>query len=177
MRLVIASDIHGSSFYANLLRKSAEEINPDRIILLGDILYHGPRNDLPKDYNPKETAKALNGLSSKILCVKGNCDAEVDSMLLDFDITSECLSVYDGRLAMYAVHGHKEHPKASPGDVILSGHTHVPVFDRTSGVFRVNPGSISIPKENSPNSFVVYYDGEFSFVNLTDGEIYRKEKI
>ena len=164
MKFVIASDIHGSAFWCGKLMQLCEQEQPDKLILLGDILYHGPRNDLPRDYAPKQVIPMLDKWADKILCVRGNCEAEVDQMVLSFP----CLAEYSMLLAdgktFYLTHGHHKNPQDLPklqeGSVFLYGHTHVK-FDRVvDGIRCLNPGSVSIPKDGS-NSCLVYEDGNF----------------
>lgn len=169
MKLMIISDIHGA--YDDLEKVLAiyQEEKPDKLVILGDILYHGPRNDLPEGYAPKKIIPALNALSERILAVRGNCDAEVDQMVLDFPMRSDYLEMYiDGR-RFFITHGHlyDEHnfPALSAGDVYLYGHFHVPVFTREKGYYKVNPSSIALPKEGE-KSFVIYEKGTFVFYNL-----------
>ena len=166
MKFVIASDIHGSAYWCGRLVEVIEEVKPDRILLLGDILYHGPRNDLPKGYAPKQVIPMLDKYKDKILCVRGNCEAEVDQMVLPFPCMADCAQVYaDGR-ALYLTHGHHHNPDNLPplaeGSVFLSGHTHVKLDEVRQGIRCINPGSVSIPKDGS-NSCIVCHDGEFSF--------------
>lgn len=176
MKLIIASDIHGSAYYCRMLLEAFKKENGDRLLLLGDILYHGPRNDLPKDYAPKEVIAMLNPLKDKILCVRGNCDTEVDQMVLDFPILADyaVLSVDDKLI--YATHGHKFNeatpPPLSEGDILLCGHTHIPKCTECDGFIYMNPGSVSIPKENSPHSYMVLENGSFQWKNLENGEVY-----
>ncbi|MBQ4118470.1 MAG: phosphodiesterase, partial [Oscillospiraceae bacterium] len=133
----------------------------DRLLLLGDILYHGPRNDLPKDYAPKEVISMLNGLKESILCVRGNCDTEVDQMVLEFPVLNEQIFLSIDGTDMLAVHGHKPFPAVKSGTVILSGHTHVPKIAQENGVIFINPGSVSIPKENSAHGYIIFEHGDF----------------
>ena len=147
--------------------------NPQRLLLLGDLLYHGPRNDLPKDYAPKKVISMLNTVKDKIICVRGNCEAEVDQMVLDFPVLSESLLMFlDDRL-MFATHGHiyneNKLPALQAGDVFLQGHTHIPVMKKEGEFFFINPGSVSIPKENSEHSYMIYENSCFTLKNL-DGE-------
>ncbi len=181
MKILIASDIHGSAYYCGLLLKAIEKENCQKVLLLGDILYHGPRNDLPKAYAPKEVIAMLNSLKEKPLCVRGNCDAEVDQMVLDFPIMAdyETLAVADKTL--YLSHGHifgKENlPKMKKGDILLGGHTHVPEIAEIGDVTYLNCGSVSIPKENSPHSYMTFDGNEFLWKNLENGEVYKSYKI
>jgi putative phosphoesterase len=173
MKLMIASDIHGSAFYCEKLLNAFNQENPQRLLLLGDLLYHGPRNDLPKDYAPKKVISMLNAVKDKIICVRGNCEAEVDQMVLDFPVLSESLLMFlDDRL-MFATHGHiyneNKLPALQAGDVFLQGHTHIPVMKKEGEFFFINPGSVSIPKENSEHSYMIYENSCFTLKNL-DGE-------
>lgn len=166
MKLLIASDIHGSAYWCRKLLEVYETEKPDKLVLLGDILYHGPRNDLPREYAPKAVIALLSPLAEKILCVRGNCEAEVDQMVLPFP----CMAPYSQLLVedktFYLTHGHHENPRnlprLNPGDVFLSGHTHVKEDILVEGVRCLNPGSVSIPKDGS-HSCLVYDKGEFSF--------------
>ena len=166
MKFVIASDIHGSAYWCGKLMEVIEEVKPDKILLLGDILYHGPRNDLPKDYAPKQVIPMLARYKDRILCVRGNCEAEVDQMVLPFSCMADCALVEADGLTMYLTHGHHHSPDNLPplaeGSVFLSGHTHVKLDEVRQGVRCINPGSVSIPKDGS-NSCIVYRDGKFSF--------------
>ncbi len=161
MKLMIASDIHGSAFYCKELLKAFENEKADKILLLGDILYHGPRNDLPKDYAPKEVISMLNGIKEYILCVRGNCDTEVDQMVLDFPVLNEQIFLCVDETEMLAVHGHKAFPAVKPGTFILFGHTHIPKLEESAGVTYMNPGSVSIPKENSHHGYMVFENKKF----------------
>lgn len=166
MKLLIASDIHGSAYWCRKLLEVYETEKPHKLVLLGDILYHGPRNDLPREYAPKAVIALLSPLAEKILCVRGNCEAEVDQMVLPFP----CMAPYSQLLVegktFYLTHGHHENPRnlprLNPGDVFLSGHTHVKEDIQVEGVRCLNPGSVSIPKDGS-HSCLVYDKGEFSF--------------
>ena len=167
MKLMIASDIHGSEYYC---KKMIEEFNrqqADKLLLLGDILYHGPRNDLPRDYNPKGVIALLNPLKDKILCVKGNCDSDVDQMVLDFPILAEYAYLYIDGKTIFATHGHKFNcenlPPLNKGDILLNGHTHIPAIDNNGDYTYINPGSVSIPKNGSDHSYLIMENGEFEF--------------
>lgn len=176
MKLMIASDIHGSAAYCRKLVEAYKKECADKLILLGDILYHGPRNDLPDGYAPKEVIELLNPLSAEILCVRGNCDTEVDQMVLSFPVLTEQALIFADGVTMLATHGHKEAPQLKKGDILLNGHTHVPEFKVTETFTRINPGSVSIPKENSCRSYITFENSTFVWKNL-DGEIYRQETI
>jgi len=181
MKLMIASDIHGSEYYCRIMLQRFCAEQADRLILLGDILYHGPRNDLPKDYNPKAVIEMLNNISDRILCVRGNCDCEVDQMVLNFPIMAEYAIMYIDNRLVYMTHGHKLEENRltllKTDDILLHGHTHVPVCDRTKPYIYINPGSVSIPKENSPHSYMMLEDGRFAWKNLSDGSEYMSFQI
>lgn len=174
MKLLIASDIHGSSFYCKKLLEKYNDEKPDKLVLLGDILYHGPRNDLPRDYAPKDVIKMLNPLAKNILCVRGNCDTEVDQMVLDFPVLSDYSVIFDGKITMYLTHGHHiENIKFVPGDYVIAGHTHIPSFEKRDGYTYINPGSVSIPKEDSLNGYIIYENGTFVWKDF-DGNIIKQ---
>ena len=166
MKLLIASDIHGSAYWCEKLLALAQQEQPDKLVLLGDVLYHGPRNDLPREYAPKQVIAMLSRWADKILCVRGNCEAEVDQMVLPFP----CMSTYsqllvDGK-TFFLTNGHHFSPDQLPalkeGDVFLYGHTHVKLDAMREGVRCLNPGSVSIPKDGS-HSCLLYEKEEFSF--------------
>ncbi len=158
MKLMIASDIHGSGYYCNKLLNAFNENNVDKLLLLGDILYHGPRNDLPKDYNPKKVIEILNSIKENIICVRGNCDSEVDQMVLEFPIMSDYTILNINDRLIFATHGHifneENPPILNNGDILLNGHTHIPKVTE-HGYIYMNPGSVSIPKDNSCNSYMI----------------------
>ena len=168
MKIMIASDIHGSAFYCKEMLKAFENEHPDRILLLGDILYHGPRNDLPKDYAPKEVISMLNGIKEQILCVRGNCDTEVDQMVLEFPVLNEQILLSIDGIEMLAVHGHKAFPAVKNGSIVLSGHTHIPKLEEKDGVIYMNPGSVSIPKENSHHGYMIFEHGVFTWKDFDE---------
>lgn len=170
MKLMIASDIHGSAVYCEKLLERFEAENPDMLLLLGDILYHGPRNDLPDGYDPKKVADMLNNIKKSIMCVRGNCDAEVDQMMLDFPIMADyCALSVDG-VNILATHGHiyneDQLPPMPNVDVLLNGHTHIPKCVKHTEYTYVNPGSVSIPKEGSERGYAIFEDSEFVWKNL-----------
>ena len=175
MKYMIASDIHGSAYYCRQLLAAMEREAPDKLLLLGDILYHGPRNDLPEGYAPKEVIAMLNPLREKLLCVQGNCDGDVDQMVLDFPILATyALVALPGGRTMFVTHGHKfnksQMPPLSKGDILLHGHTHVPACEDVDGVQYLNPGSVSIPKENSWHGYMMLEDTGFTWKDL-DGNV------
>ena len=175
MKWMIASDIHGSAAYCEKLLAAFGREQADRLLLLGDLLYHGPRNDLPQGYAPKEVIAQLSGVKDKVFCVRGNCEAEVDQMVLPFPVLADyCLLEQKGRV-IFATHGHhynlENPPLLQPGDVLLHGHTHIPAKDNSLGFWYLNPGSVSIPKESSPHSYMTLEDGQFLWKDL-DGAVY-----
>lgn len=176
MKLFIASDIHGSALYCQKMLDAYRKENADRLILLGDILYHGPRNDLPDGYNPKQVIDLLNPLADEILCVRGNCDADVDQMVLDFPIMADNALIFADETVLLAAHGHRDAPKMPKSGILLNGHTHVPAFVEKDRFILINPGSVSIPKDGSQHSYMIFEDRTFKWKNL-DGDIYREEKI
>ena len=153
MKILIASDIHGSAEYCRQLLEAYKREGAEKLILLGDVLYHGPRNDLPTGYAPKEVIKMLNDIKQELLCVRGNCDTEVDQMVLSFPVLADYCIITEGKTAIYATHGHiyneENLPPLQNGDILLHGHTHVPKFQKHEKYTCINPGSASIPKENS----------------------------
>ena len=178
MKLLIASDLHGAAPAVRALVDRIEAEAPDRIVLLGDLLYHGPRNDLPEGYAPKEAIALLNGLAKRIVAVRGNCDAEVDQMVLDFPCMADYALVEADGHVLYLSHGHlpgkspDDPPTLAPGSAFLSGHTHAKTLDERDGVLFVYPGSTSIPKDGSP-SYAVYEHGTFTLKDL-DGNTLRE---
>ena len=170
MKLLIASDIHGSAYWCEKLVRAFENSKAEKMILLGDILYHGPRNDLPEGYAPKEVISLLNPLKEKLLCVRGNCDTEVDQMVLDFPVMAEYAYICVDGLNIFATHGHKFNcdalPPLSDGDILLHGHTHIPAFEKHERFTYVNPGSVTIPKDCSDHSYIILENGEFRFFTL-----------
>lgn len=170
MKWMIASDIHGSAYYCNKMIEAFEKSGAQRLLLLGDLLYHGPRNDLPQGYAPKEVIPVLNQYKEKILCVRGNCDSEVDQMVLEFPIMADYAVIPVGQQVMYATHGHfygeENPPPLQKGDLLLCGHTHIPAYRKTGDFLYVNPGSVSIPKEGSAHSYLILEEGKFLFKAL-----------
>ncbi len=175
MKLLIASDIHGSAKYCKLLVEAYRRENAEMLLLLGDILYHGPRNPLPEEYAPQEVATLLGEIKDRILCVRGNCDSEVDQMVLPFPVTPDYAAVFADGIRIYLSHGHREVPPLTEKDVYITGHTHVPLKER-QGYLHLNPGSVSLPKEGSAHGYILYDNGKFYFKNL-NGNIYDEIKI
>ena len=176
MKWMIASDIHGSAYYCEKLIEAYRREMADRILLLGDILYHGPRNDLPKDYDPKKVIQMLNELKNDILCVRGNCDTEVDQMVLEFPIMADYAILTARNHIIYATHGYIYNndnlPPLRSRDVLLQGHTHIPACEEYETHICINPGSVSIPKENSPHSYMIFDGACFVWKDL-NGELYK----
>ncbi len=170
MKLMIASDIHGSAKYAKQLIERFESSGSEKLLLLGDILYHGPRNELPDGYAPKEVIAMLNTIKDRILAVRGNCDTEVDQMVLEFPILADYSVIFDGSLTIYATHGHIYNadtpPALSKGSILLCGHTHATKLEKRENFTYMNPGSVSIPKENTPRGYIVYENRKFNFYDL-----------
>lgn len=177
MKIMIASDIHGSAFYCRKMLEAYKRENACRMVLLGDILYHGPRNDLPEEYAPKAVIEMLNEFKDEIYCVRGNCEAEVDQMVLKFPVLAEYALIPCGERMIFVTHGHvfnKENlPPMKKGDIFLHGHTHIPACERIGDVFYMNPGSVSIPKENTPHGYMIFEDERFVWKTL-DGEVYME---
>lgn len=175
MKWMIASDIHGSAYYCRRLLEAYRKEQADRLLLLGDILYHGPRNDLPRDYAPKEVIAMLNPLKNEIYAVRGNCEAEVDQMVLEFPVMADYFIFIENGKAVYATHGHiynADHlPPMKEGDVLLHGHTHVLKAERREGYTLLNPGSVSIPKEGNPNTYAVMENGLFEIQDFAGNTV------
>ena len=179
MKWMIESDLHGSAYYCRKMLEAFEREGADRLFLLGDLLYHGPRNDLPREYAPKEVIPLLNGKKEKLLCVRGNCDAEVDQMVLEFPVLADYAVLPVGRRLIYATHGHIYHvknlPPLAPGDVLLHGHTHVPAWTEFGqGNLYLNPGSVSIPKENSPHSYMTLEENTMQWKELESSAVFHE---
>lgn len=180
MKWMIASDIHGSAPACAALLERFREEGAQRLLLLGDLLYHGPRNDLPEGYQPKAVIAMLSEARENLLCVRGNCDAEVDQMVLPFPILSDTMLICDGGVSILATHGHIYHaqnlPPLQKGDVLLHGHTHIPVMENRGDYFLMNPGSVSIPKEGSARGYLLLQDGIFTHKDLS-GRVLRSLSV
>ncbi len=179
MKLFIASDIHGSEYFAKKMVAAYKNEAADKLLLLGDILYHGPRNDLPRDYNPKAVISLLNELKDEIIAVRGNCDAEVDQMVLDFSITADYKMIYERDINICATHGHVYNEDRLPDervDVLLCGHTHIPKKVKYKTFTYINPGSVSIPKEDSHHGYMIFEDGKFIWKDFDGNEVAIKEE-
>ena len=178
MKIMIASDIHGSAEYCRRLLDRFDSSGAEKLLLLGDILYHGPRNGLCEGYDPKAVADMLNGYAEKIVCIKGNCDSEVDQMVLDFPITSETAIIFNEGVAALAIHGHKNMENLPLGGVkiLFYGHTHIPDNTVKNGVIYANPGSVSVPKEGSPKGFILWEGETLNWTSLS-GDRYDSREI
>ena len=180
MKLFIASDIHGDICSARAVVEAYKKSGAQRLVL-GDLLYHGPRNDLPPEYAPKEVISLLNSIKDELLCVRGNCDTEVDQMVLDFPVLADYAFIEADGVSIFATHGHKFNTSSLPplkkGDVLLHGHTHVScAIEFGNENVYINPGSVTIPKENTPKGYVIYESKTFSFITL-DGKEYMQYSI
>ena len=180
MRWLIASDLHGSAYYCRELLRVFKEENADRILLLGDLLYHGPRNDLPREYAPKEVATLLNAVKDKVYAVRGNCDAEVDQLMLEFPIMAEYVLIPCGECMIIAAHGHNFNedklPPMQPGDILLHGHTHVPGCREHGEYIYMNPGSLSIPKDGSHHGYMTMDEGCFMWKDF-EGNVRLEKRL
>lgn len=177
MKYVIASDIHGSAKYCRMLKERFLEEGAEKLILLGDLLYHGARNPLPEEYSTLACAEILNSLKDRILCVQGNCDSDVDTLVLEFPIGAEyCILPWNGR-TFVLTHGHRTPALLKKGDVLVNGHFHVPAFEEKELFTYVNCGSVSIPKENSPHSYLVLEGNSLLWKDVTDGKTFKKASI
>lgn len=178
MKWFIASDIHGSAYCCKMMLERYKEEKADRLLLLGDILYHGPRNDLPLCYAPKEVIAMLCEKGSETLSVRGNCDCEVDQMVLPFPVLADYTVLDTGSRLIFATHGHLFSPSRplpmKKGDILLSGHTHVPRCEETDGLVFLNPGSVSIPKEGSVRSYMTLENGVFLWKDLESAKAYKE---
>lgn len=178
MKYIIASDIHGSYAWCQQLIDAFHGEQADKLVLLGDLLYHGPRNDFPDDYAPKKVFDALNAIKDKIICVRGNCDSEVDQMVLEFPIMADFALLDNGKGGvLFATHGHlynqENLPLLNAGDVLLNGHFHVPCFQALeNGAFYANCGSVALPKDDTPHAYIVYEDGVFTWIDLQTGGMF-----
>lgn len=177
MKYIFASDIHGSAYYCRKLMEVYAESEADRLILLGDLLYHGPRNDLPRDYAPKQVIELLNAHKQDILAVRGNCEAEVDQMVLEFPVMADYAVLVLNDLTFFATHGHIWHDQAMPplkaGDILIHGHTHILRTDYKDERYILNPGSVSIPKGGNPASYAVLDGKHFQILDF-DGNVIKE---
>ena len=180
MKLMFASDIHGSAYYCRKMLEAYQAEEAGRLILLGDILQHGPRNDLPKEYAPKEVIAMLNPMKNDICAVRGNCEAEVDQMVLDFPVMADYALILYGERNLYATHGHiyneNNLPPLKNGDILIHGHTHVLKAEKREDYTLLNPGSVSIPKEGNPPSYAILEDDLFTIKGF-DGTIIKELQL
>ena len=180
MKYMFASDVHGSAYYCRKMLEAYQAEKAVRLMLLGDILYHGPRNNLPKDYAPKEVIAMLNPMKNDICAVRGNCEAEVDQMVLDFPVMADYCVILEGNRTIYATHGHVYNeghlPPLKEGDILIHGHTHVLKAEQREGYILLNPGSVSIPKEGNPPTYAVLEDKVFTIKDF-DGNIVREMRL
>ena len=181
MRWIIGSDLHGSAEHTRQFLNAFGREKAERILLLGDILYHGPRNALPSGYDTMQVYDMLNAYKDRILCVRGNCDAEVDQCVLEFPILAEYMQIVDSGKLICATHGDRYNtghlPPLSGIDVLLHGHTHVPACEDHNGYIYCNPGSVSIPKGGSPHSYMTMENGLLEWHKLQDGSVYNSFQL
>ena len=177
MKIMVASDIHGSALYCRRMLERFDEEGADKLLLLGDLLYHGPRNPLPEEYNPKAVAEMLNARKQQILCVRGNCDGEVDQMMREFPIMADYCILSVGSRMVFATHGHHHNENSLPmlqeGDILLHGHTHIPVLEDRGDYNLANPGAVTLPKQNSVRGYLLLEDGILTLKDL-DNTVERK---
>ena len=177
MKLLIASDLHGSARYCRALLETFRREQADRLVLLGDLLYHGPRNPLPEEYDPQAVTAMLNTLADRILCVRGNCDSEVDQMVLSFPIQADYAFLSAAGADLFATHGHLYGPEQLPplgaGEHLLCGHIHLPVRRQIGQITYLNPGSLALPKENTPHSCMTLEDGVFTWLDVVTGRPFQ----
>lgn len=181
MKIMFASDLHGDYDCAVATVEKYKDENAEKLILLGDLLYHGPRNDLPDGYAPKKVIELLNGIKDELVCVRGNCDTEVDQMVLEFPILADYMLIFERGKSFFITHGHRHNTSAPPalkeGDLLIHGHTHVLTVTPFGNCNTyINPGSVSLPKEGNPKSYMTYTDGLFEIKDF-DGNILKSFKI
>jgi hypothetical protein len=177
-KFIIASDIHGSAKWCRELLKAYEAEKADRLLLLGDVLYHGPRNPLPDEYSPKDVVQMLTPYAGRIIAVRGNCESEVDQMVLPFNVSSDYATVFVDGITICLSHGHRDVPPLNSGDVYITGHTHVPLCQKEgNGFYHLNPGSVALPKENSAHGYIVYRDGVFTFKSLDASNALKASEV
>lgn len=176
-KIIIASDIHGSAYWCAQLLQAFENEGADKLLLLGDLLYHGPRNDFPDEYSPKKVFAMLNAIKEKITCVRGNCDSEVDQMVLEFPIMADYALLEACGRTLFATHGHLFNADMPPllkeGDLLLNGHFHNPCNQKMdNGAIYVNCGSVSLPKDGTPHSYLLLDENVLYFKDLETGGIF-----
>jgi hypothetical protein len=178
MKIFIASDIHGSAKWCKKMLEAYQSEGAEQLVLLGDILYHGPRNPLPDEYSPKDVVAQLTPYAYKICAVRGNCESEVDQMVLPFNVSSDYAHIFVDGIHINLSHGHRAVPPMHKGDVYITGHTHVPLnVVEGEGFYHLNPGSTSLPKENSRHGYIVYENKTFTFKDLSTLSAYDVLKI
>lgn len=179
MKLMFASDIHGSVLWCEKMLDVYKREKPQKLCLLGDILYHGPRNDLPEGHAPKEVIKLLNPLKNELICVRGNCDAEVDQVVFEFPVLADHAILYADNFEIFLSHGHYHNPQNPPplpkGSVMINGHTHIPDYKLVNGIHCLNSGSVSLPKENSAHCCLIYENGKFNWIDIESKKFTGKE--
>lgn len=177
MKLLIASDLHGSAYYCRALLDAFEREKADKLVLLGDLLYHGPRNPLPREYDTFAVTAMLNSVADRLVCVRGNCDSEVDQMVLQFPVLAEYAWLAADGVNLFVTHGHNYGPDKLPplqaGDFLLCGHIHLPVCRKMGDITYLNPGSLSLPKEDTPHSYMTLENGVFVWHELESGEAFQ----
>lgn len=176
MKLLICSDIHGDLDAVKNLFQVFDKEKCDKMLILGDLLYHGPRNDLPEGYRPKEVIALLNSRKKDILSVRGNCDTEVDQTVLEFPVLADYAYIMADGICMIATHGHKFSPDSpppmNPGEILLTGHTHIPdIYEFGNGNFYINPGSASLPKMNNPKTYIIFENSSFTLYDFDGNSI------
>lgn len=180
MKLMFISDIHGCSLNLEKIKEIYYKDKFDKLIILGDLLYHGPRNDLTDDYNPKKVIDILNSMKEEIICVRGNCDSEVDQMMLEFPITADYSTILVDEKILFITHGHiynkEQLPKIKSGYILIHGHTHVQTIEAQEEYIYINPGSISLPKQGNTYTFMTYEEREFKILDF-DGNIINSLRI
>ncbi len=177
MKYMIASDIHGSAYYCRMLKDRFEEEGAGKLILLGDLLYHGARNPLPPEYSTLGCAEILNSMKENLVCLKGNCDSEVDSLVLEFPVEAQILLLPVGERTLIFTHGHKIPSTLKKGDVLVCGHFHVPAIEERETYTYVNCGSVSIPKDGSRHSYLVLEGHTLLWKDVETGEVFMKAEL
>ena len=177
MKLLIASDLHGSARYCRALLETFRREQADRLVLLGDLLYHGPRNPLPEEYDTQAVTAMLNTLAEHILCVRGNCDSEVDQMVLSFPVLADYAYLSAAGADLFATHGHLYGPEQLPplraGEHLVTRHIHLPVRRQIGQVTYLNPGSLALPKEGTPHSCMTLENGVFTWLDVVTGQPFQ----
>lgn len=181
MKLMFASDIHGVLAGCEQMLEAYRREKAERLILLGDLLYHGPRNGVPQGYDPIRVTELLNSAREELLCVRGNCEADVDQMVLSFPVLSDSLMLMADGITFFCTHGHlynrEKLPPLKKGDIFLYGHTHVQKMERWEGdILAINPGSVSLPKEGNPPTYMVYESRTF-FIKNMDGRVIQSVRV